>query len=153
MIQRIQSIFLLLAAIVMALLLFGPMYFVSVDKAVTNAAPMETMLADGVFETNDHIILLILVVVSMILPLVILFLFKNRVLQMKLGRINVTLIVLTLALSVILFLNDYRQISEGTEITIEFGYLAPVIAIILLALAIRFIKKDEKLVRSADRLR
>ena len=153
MIQRIQSIFLLLAAIVMALLLLGPMYFISVDKAVSTVAPTATMLADGVFESSDHIILLVLVILSAILPIIIIFLYKNRVLQMKLGRITVTLIVLTLALSIILFLNDYKQISVGTSITIEYGYLAPVIAIILLALAIRYIKKDEKLVRSADRLR
>lgn len=72
---------------------------------------------------------------------------------MKLARIAIVVIVLTIALTIILFLQAFSGAPVGTEVTVEYGYLAPILSIIFLLLALRFIKKDEKLVRSADRLR
>ncbi len=154
MIQRIQSIFLLLAAACMSLLFTEPMSFVTIfgDATALKAAD-QSMLDDGVFEVTDHTILLFLVAACIILPLVILLLFKNRTLQLKLGRITITLVVVLFALTVILFWQDYNLMVEGTEISIEYGYLLPIASVVLMALAMRYIKKDERLVRSSDRLR
>ncbi len=154
MIQRIQSVFLLLAAIAIALLFTNFMAFVSIfgDATALKAAD-QAMLADGVFEVNDHIILLALTCLCIGVPVIAIFLFNNRPLQMKLSRLVVAMLVMLLALSIVLFVRDYNLLAEGTEVTVEYGYVAPVVAIILMALALRAIKKDEKLVRSADRLR
>ncbi|MCB0687370.1 MAG: DUF4293 domain-containing protein [Saprospiraceae bacterium] len=152
MIQRLQTVFLALAAIMMGLLFSNPMDFVSIDKPLP-VGNSESMLADGVFNTQDHVILLVLVVLGILIPAITIFLFKNRPLQMKLSRLAIALVSLALVLTIILFYMDYQGIPVGTEITIDYGYLMPVLAIIFLALALRFIKKDEKLVRSADRLR
>ncbi len=154
MIQRIQSIFLLLAAGSMALLFTKSMSFITIlgDTSALRAAE-QAMLGDGVFETNDHIILSILVLATITLPIIALFLYKNRSLQMKLGRLTITLVIIVFALAIILFMSDYKLIKEGTEVSIEYGFLAPFLAILFAVLALRGIKKDDKLVRSSDRLR
>ena len=154
MIQRIQSIFLLLGALSMGLLFSEPMSFATIfgDATALKAAD-QAMLADGIFAVSDHTILLILTIVCIGLPLLTIFFFKNRRLQVKLGRITITLLVVTFALAIILFMQDYNLMIEGTEVNIEYGYLSPLLAIVFLALALIFIKKDDKMVRSSDRLR
>jgi len=154
MIQRIQTIFLLLAATSTALLFTEPMAFATIfgDAAALKAAD-QAMLSDGIFEVNDHLILLLLSIMCIVIPLIIIFLYKNRTLQMKLGRATIAVIIMLFALSIILFMKDYSLMSEGTEITIEYGYLAPIFAAAFVILALRFIKKDDKLVKSSDRLR
>lgn len=152
MIQRLQTVFLALAAIVMSFLFSNSMSFATIDKPLP-PGQNDSMLADGMFTSEDHVILLVLVILGILIPVVTIFLFKNRPLQMKLSRLAIALVALSIILTVILFYLDYQAIAVGTEVTIEYGYIMPVLAIIFLALAIRFIKKDEKLVRSADRLR
>ncbi len=152
MIQRVQSLFLVLAAACMALLFLDSMSFLSVE-APSNTAVSEPMLANGIFETNDHIILLVLVILAVAIPAVVVLLFRNRRLQLKLTRVTIALVAMIIALTIILFMQAYKAVPVGTEITVEYGFLSPVLAIIFLVLAIRYISKDEKLVRSADRLR
>ncbi len=152
MIQRIQTVFLILAAVSMALLFVNSISFLSVDPA-DNVTISDVMLADEVLRVNDHIILLSLVLLCIALPVFIVFLFRNRKLQMKLGRLNVALVIITIVMSLILFYQAYQVLPDATRVTVEFGYLIPVVSILFLVLAIRNIRKDEKLVRSADRLR
>ena len=154
MIQRVQSIFFLLAAAMMSALFSKPMAFATIfgDAAALRASD-QSMLADGVFEVNDHIILLGLVIACIALPMISLLLFKNRSLQIRLSRATIAALCVLLALSIILFMQDYKLMSDGTEVTIEYGYISPVLAIIFIVLALRFIKKDDRLVKSADRLR
>ena len=154
MIQRIQTIFFLLASASTAALFTEPMSFVTIfgDATALKAAD-QAMLADGIFEVNDHIILLVLTMACIGLPLAIIFLFKNRSLQMKLSRVTIALVILLFVLSIILFMTDYNLMSDGTEVTIEYGYLAPIFALIFVILALRAVKKDDNLVKSSDRLR
>jgi hypothetical protein len=55
MIQRLHSVFLVLAATFMALLFTRPMSFVTIDQALPSGAA-QSMLADGIFSIQDHII-------------------------------------------------------------------------------------------------
>ena len=154
MIQRIQSIFLLLAALAMGALFTKPMSFISIfgQTEALEAAP-QSMLADGVFDVQDHIILLVLVALAAILFLAGIFLFNNRPLQLTITRIGLIGAILSLLLAGVFFYMDYQNMADGTLVTVEFGVLGPVLAIIFAILALRFIGKDEKLVRSMDRLR
>ena len=154
MIQRLQSVFLILASGIVALLFVESFPFAT----ITGGASMlddadQAMLADGVFNVKDHIVLLILSVLGVLIPLIVLFLFKSRPVQLKINRICIALLILLLVLSVILLYRDYNLMAVGTEVSIEYGYLFPLLAILLLVLAQRYISKDERLVRSADRLR
>lgn len=152
MIQRVQSIFLALAALVMALLFNKNMSFASLESPLP-PGHSESMFADGVYNNQDHIILLVLSILAIAIPLVTIFLFRNRLLQMKLSRLTIALVFMCIVLTIIFYYLDIKSMRVSAEVNVDLGYLLPVLAIIFLALALRFIKKDEKLVRSADRLR
>jgi drug/metabolite transporter (DMT)-like permease len=148
MIQRLQSIFLVLAAAMMALLFTRPMSFIT-----TSNTTAQGMLGDGIFEVNDQIVLVALVVIGVLLPLVALFLFKHRKLQIKLSWLAIGLIIGIVISSLALFWQEYQSLTPSAEVSLSFGYIPLLVAIVLLIVAIRLIRKDEKLVRSADRLR
>jgi len=151
--QRIQTLFLLLAAISLGLLFWQPvMSFFTVSPRPTTEL---NMLQDGLFEINDHIIFIILAGLGTGLSLISIFLFKNRPLQMNLAKLSFIASVLIIVLGGIFFYKEYANINAAvdTKFSGEFGLLSPVFASIFTMLSIRFIKKDEDLVRSSDRLR
>lgn len=136
MLQRIQSIYLLLAAIASGGLIF-------VFSLWENEA------GEPVF-AQDVQVPFILFFVSAVLSLATIFLFKNRKLQFVLGRINIILNFILLGLFVYwsLIVPGEANISEK-----GIGMFIPVVSIVLLVLANKAIKKDEDLVKSVDRLR
>ncbi len=148
MIQRIQSIWLLLAAITILCLLFIPII------GVGSNAGYYTLYGTGLKATGTdgsptNIPLLISTLFAGLISLVNIFNFRNRKLQIRIALLN---IVLILALSA-WFFQIINGISGKTQIDLEPGVYLSLLAIIFTLLAIRGIKKDEKLIRSADRLR
>ncbi|MCB0519965.1 MAG: DUF4293 domain-containing protein [Saprospiraceae bacterium] len=146
MIQRIQSIFLFLAAACGFGVLAGP--FATTSQTVQNS----TLFADAKYGVGDNVGLLILFALAGVLTLAGLFLFKNRPLQMKLVRFAVIADVIGLVLAVLLLWQDHADfsgaaINDGLSAYLPFGF------ILFCILALRFIKKDEDLVKSMDRLR
>jgi len=87
----------------------------------------------------------------LIILFVSIFKFKNRKLQIQLNRLCVFLNVLLVG-GIFYYTT---MIEEKTGAAPEYGFAAifPLIAIILLFMANNGIRKDEKLIRSADRLR
>lgn len=154
MIQRIQSVFLFLACLVTGGLIIAPVQLATISNGRLNAkVEGESVLADGIFHSTDHVLLLAIIGVNMLIILVAVFMYKNRSLQLTLARIGIAISFIFVVLSGFLFYQAFELLTKGTELTIEYGVLLPFITIILLILAIRFIGKDEKLVRSMDRLR
>ena len=147
MIQRIQSIFLLLASLAFFSLFSNPMSFATSEVSNANELSPTSTLADGVFNIQDNIGLIILTVLGGVLALGAIFLFKNRPLQMKISNLT----ILT-GLSTIGFLG-FLISKETTTFEMGFGLAAPILAILFSALATMFIKKDDKIVKSMDRLR
>ncbi|HHH54750.1 MAG TPA: DUF4293 family protein [Bacteroidetes bacterium] len=145
MIQRIQTVFLLLAAIAFFLLFQFP--FATSDIATSG------FLADKDFDIYDNIVLIILTALGGILALIAIFLYKNRPLQVRLTYLSIIAGILLVVVAVVLFYNEASKILQKSKINDGVGLFLPVLAFILGFLAARFIKKDEKIVRSADRLR
>ncbi|MEW4922579.1 DUF4293 domain-containing protein [Algibacter sp. 2305UL17-15] len=136
MLQRIQSVYLLLAAICSLGLIFVVHLWITNDGVVVFA--------------KDELPYFVAFVVSGILSLVAIFLFKNRKLQFVLGRLNIILNFFLLGFFVYLSLN----VSGETVVSEKgIGMFLPIISIVFLALANKAIKKDEDLVKSVDRLR
>ncbi|MGB3773931.1 MAG: DUF4293 domain-containing protein [Leeuwenhoekiella sp.] len=136
MIQRIQTVYLLLAALVSAGLIFIlPLY--------------GNVQGDAVW-AEDKILYLALFVGSAVLSMLTIFLFKKRQLQFVLGRLNI--ILNFILLGVLLY---QSQIISGGAAAPEkgIGILIPLISIVFIALANKAIKRDEDLVKSVDRLR
>ncbi len=136
MLQRIQTIYLFLAALISGVLIF----FVSLW---TNEA------GESVF-VEDVLVALGLFIGSAVLSFISIFLFNNRKLQFVLGRINILLNFFLLGVFV------YWSLSVPGEMEISekgIGMFIPVLSIVFLVLANKAIKKDEDLVKSVDRLR
>lgn len=146
MIQRIQSIFLLLAAASGFGVLALP--FASTVEAVQGSA----LFSDKVYSIGDNTGLLVLFAVAGALSIASIFLYNNRQLQMKIGRIALIANILGIVLAIVLFWQDLSKIGSS-EVDDGFGIYLPALFIVFAGLALRAIKKDEALVRSADRLR
>ncbi len=155
MLQRIQSLFLLGAMASGLSLLIDPMNLASVDGDVTllKSQP-QSMLDDGIFHISDHIMLIILVGLTAVLSVISIFQFKNRSRQLTFVRMTMIGFLLLLVLAAFFFYQDYSKLNTGSYLfDIGYGAIAPVAGILFTILAIRAIRKDEKLIRSMDRLR
>ena len=137
MIQRIQTIYLLLAFVVTGVLPF----FI----------PLWTM-ADGkdYFFMQNQVYVVILGLSTM-LSLLSIISYKKRQNQFVIGRLNMILNLILLGLFVYRSLNVSGETLAVSEKGI--GMFLPIVAIVLLVLANKAIKKDEDLVKSVDRLR
>ena len=136
MLQRIQTIYLLLAGLTNGGLMFA-------FRLWENSAGEPTFV-------EDVTAVLIFTLLSAFISLITIFLFKNRKLQFVLGRLNILLNLILLGLFV------YWSLSVSGEMQISekgIGMFVPVISIVFLVLANKAIKKDEDLVKSVDRLR
>jgi len=161
MIQRVQTLFLFLATVAIILLAFFPIAnFTNAATADSNTA----YLIFYVFEISNEAgpdpfsfwFILPLIVVSAgvaIISLITVFLYKNRPLQIKLSQTSIFLNVI-LIVSLLFFYIDRIESETQTMANYEYiGIYLPLISLVFLVLALRFIKKDEKMVRSLDRLR
>ena len=78
--------------------------------------------------------------------------FKNRLTQIKLGAINSLLLVIAVGLTIYL-VNQSEAIITETNGQYSIGFYCFIAAMFFNLLANRFIRKDEKLVKSIDRIR
>ena len=138
-IQRIQTVYLLLTSFLGGSLFTLPFAIAPQEEA--------GVFFDGLLNIYDHIGLMIMCVLIILLSLLTTFLYNNRVLQMKLGNINMLITFGLFAFAAYLY---YTVIDIAL---ISGGLLVPVIVIVLLFLANKNILKDEKLVRDSNRLR
>jgi Domain of unknown function (DUF4293) len=172
MIQRIQTIFLLLAALVNL-----PMLFLKLADASSNATMesgsiafygmrfdvnhVDTMSMKFVHESlgfNGNAFLMAhaaLIVLASVVLLAAIFLYKNRPLQIKVTYAGLVLVMAQMALSLKIFMDLPKMIEavEGDPHDFGFWLFLPAAVILLAYLAARQIKKDEKLVQSMDRIR
>jgi hypothetical protein len=152
MIQRIQTLYLLLATAMMSLTLFLPLATIVYGA---NELTVKAFTLDGVegVEGTLPVYLGAFLSVTTALLLAIIFLYKKRMVQI---RLCVSAIVLLLGSAALIGLYCYRLcdiLVDYLVFTLGFASLMPIVAIIPVALAIRGIARDEALVRSLDRIR
>jgi hypothetical protein len=139
MIQRFQSLWLLLAAIFAFLSFKLPFY--SGSKLTNGVAQPDVRL-----DAASQILILILAGAVILLCFIALFLYKNRKKQLTMTIIN---IILSIALLAVYFSQIQKFQTGVLSLSCIFTLAIP----IFLFLAARGIWKDEKLVKSLDRLR
>ena len=155
MIQRVQSIWLLLATLTLICMLFLPLLTKNIND--TEYSIYTTGLHEQLNGASGNGTKVELSIVPMALNIVAaffcfasIFLFKNRSMQKKLIMVAVLIII---ALTVLCGIST-QQLPGGFDgITVAVGAFLPLAAIVFSLLAIRGIRKDEPLLRSADRLR
>ena len=157
MIQRIQSIFLALVFLLGMVLFVSPVLsFTSYENTyVMNAYHTINSVDNTVVSKNIGIGAMQGLVA--LLALVSVFLYKKRQLQIKLCKLNILLVAIQIA-AIVLYIDVAKETISPTSpndvlIGIKYGAIFPIFSLIFLYLSIRFIKKDEDLIRSADRLR
>lgn len=156
MIQRIQTVFILLVAILGVVFSFVPILFFSHGDTefLMGAYKTINITTEAVLTKNMGVGVLQGIVI--LLAVVIVMLYKNRALQMKLGKLTILLLALQIA-AIVMYSDSAKTAINAIEGEVstgfQFGAIIPVLSLVLTYLAIRFIKKDDELVRSADRLR
>ena len=180
MIQRIQTIWLVLAAFCMAMCFLSPAakYTLQDDNiGQTTRARLDLIAKDNPamldqlanmeptvdfsqrvsgFQTWP---LIALAAIVMVMAVACIFMYKNRMRQARMVMVG---FVLNLAYVFLLFfwavdayaeaVKNYMHLS-GLEVTWTLGAYAPIASLLLFFLANRAIRKDEAKVRAADRLR
>ena len=157
MIQRIQSLYLLLATVLTVVCMGSAIgYYFSEDGERVGQLFNLVCRSYGVEDSSHHgstWALFVILLIESTLSFFNIFLFKHRVLQMRICTFCMILLVGWYA--VYGFYAWYFIDSFQAEVTFRVALKAslPCVSLILLYLANRGIMKDEKLVRSLDRLR
>jgi hypothetical protein len=154
MIQRIQSVYLLLAAFLMVLLYSNP-----IAEIVVRENLFLTQFHNKIVAVNDETFtaistwpVTVLLSAIVLLNLIAIFLYKNRQLQIRLSIFSFLLMFGLLGL-VYFFTKTTLSSLEGLKSELLWPYVCPMVAIILNFLAFKAIQKDERLVRSYERIR
>lgn len=141
MIQRIQSVWLALAAICGFAMAKVPLF-----SATLTDLSKRTILA------TESLLAFALIVGIAVMSVVAIFLFKNRPTQHKLAVIGALLSIIVIGLQVY-YIESFKKTNPIQQGTYLWGGLLPIAMVILLFMASGAIRKDEKLIKSLDRLR
>lgn len=150
MLQRIQTVYLLLASICMVVSLLTNLATFSFSGDIVQFEAMGFYLnKEIIFSTWG---LFIIGNISAILSVIIVFLYNKRMLQIRLASINIFMMLGYYGLiAFYIYMRNPEVNSEFQNIGV--GIIMPFIAIILTYLAIRKIGADEALIRSLNRIR
>lgn len=163
MIQRIQSIFLVLVSATMVAMLFFPLWqkvdtegkekitltpwTIVHDKENPQTEQAEIVTEKAVYPIAG------LAIIGAIVALFSVFKYDNRLLQMKLGALNSLVIGGSLGFAVYYIFEAENALPQNISGAYLPGFYFSAAALFFNALANRFIRRDERLVRSADRIR
>lgn len=154
MIQRIQTLYLLIITALMAVTLFSALaWFAGADgEFALYAFSLRTADGESVQSTAYMGILLAL---AGVLPLITVFLYRRRLLQIRLCVVEMVLLVGALAMEGVYYFLSWRFFSEMEFHTQGFrpAIALPLVCLLFAYLAARAIFRDELLVRAADRIR
>lgn len=159
MIQRIQTIYLAVVLLISAVLFIPSIAPIVIVKS-TSASSFSVVLSligistDCTFidQPASYISLLVLNCLIILFTLFAIFKFNNRPLQVKLCYFSIFLVFLLWG-GMYTFTNMIETKTADPRSVFLLGFYLPPLQVILHFLAANAIKKDEKLVKSADRLR
>ena len=137
MIERLQTIFLFLSAIQSIVIFIG--------------VPLWIDTSGIQVDIKNNTLICLPLILGCFMSLIIIFSYKNRLLQMKLCRINIIFNILIIALYVLLL--SFNNFQSLLETNFRFGFFIPLINLLLITTALYYIKKDDDLIKSIDRIR
>lgn len=158
MLQRLQSVLLFL----LSLCMLGSSYFPLWEKVGPTGEKYILKTYGVVHYFSDqsveylpwpYAVIAVLTVVVAVIALFEIFQYKNRLLQIKLGALNSLLMTVTLGGSAILGSRLDGRVLEGVYGSYKMGIGVLMAAMVFNIIANRFIRRDENLVRDADRIR
>lgn len=154
MIQRIQTLYLLVVALLTGATLLLPLAWFGdgTETFTLHAFALENGAGEAVRATPYMGVLL---AAAALLPLATIFLFKRRMLQLRLCAVELVLLIGAAVMEAIYYYLSYRVFS-GMEFHTQGmrpAIALPLVCLLLSYLAARAILRDELLVRSLDRIR
>ena len=157
MIQRVQSVFLLLVAVSMTSFVFLPYWTIANGNESHFLYPLfHVVRVDGTDTQsyNPWALTGALAIIAAVIAVIEIFRYNNRMQQIKIGFFNSLL--MASALAVTFWFSSKGQQEFAPDSMGQYmlpGFFLPAIAMVFNILANRFIRRDENLVRSVDRLR
>ncbi len=158
MIQRPQTLLLLGAVIALTLTLFFPFVNMVTENStihVTALGVKELSKAGEVLKERSMFYIVLLPIISIGMALFTIFKYDNRLLQMKLCAVNNLIMAGYLILISIFAMPEAEKLlsSRVVGISYNFAFFLPAVAVVLNIVAKWLIRKDDKLVKSVDRIR
>lgn len=155
MLQRIQTIYLTIVVILSTITFFLPVlsFTNGAEAYQLDYSGLSQLQGEEFVRINSAWALTIFMAIIPIIAIITIFLYKKRLVQIRLCVFN---IILMLGFYVMLYINATfikSQLGEGTELFLQYTNAFPLVCAILSYLALRAIGKDEALVYAADRLR
>ena len=153
MIQRIQTIYLLIALAFGVSMFFAPQITFMADmEYVLNFKGINPVEASETAKSVPSVALTILLALTPLVTLASIFLFKKRMVQIRLCAANIGLLIGVTALSYYFGTVGMKELN-ATTLSYNITMVFPIAGAILSFLALRAIAKDEALVKSMDRIR
>lgn len=156
MLQRIQTIYLLAVSVIALTVYFIDYSVVFAEKSPQQVVTLSVVSFNKgsveVAQPGSYPALIVLNSMLLLFSVYALLKFSNRIHQIMLCRISVLVSLLLLG-GMFLYTDVVKQRIEGAHISYMYGIIGPIVQAVLLIMAIGAIRKDENLVRSADRLR
>jgi hypothetical protein len=156
MIQRIQTLFLGVATISYILLFIFPIAIYHHEVQGT----YKLLVTGMVYADQQAVIdfwatspMLFLSAASMLLSVIAIFTFRKRKLQLLFVNISILFTIILVALMFLFYSDHFFREIVKVQPSYQFGGFIPLISLVFLILAFRAIRKDEAMVRSADRIR
>lgn len=152
MIQRIQSLFLLASSVLLFVMVTLKVAQFDLGGETFYLSTYQYSDTSGAMLEGTHFLIqfMLLVVIVAALNLANIFLFKKRVLQIRICTYS---IILQVAILGMIGFYTYQAIDDAEFVRFQFGAFVPLVTIILTILAFQKIRKDEVLIRSLDRIR
>jgi Domain of unknown function (DUF4293) len=158
MLQRIQTLLLAVVAIAMLAVTALPIWEKSSatlnEKVTLTSFALEHCKGTTCISSNNTIVIIILALISTCIAAFSITQYKKRMLQMTLGLAN------SIIIAIILGYTFYQVFKVGIPMfepqnqgSYGAGFFAAVLAMLCNMIANRFIRRDEMLVKSADRMR
>lgn len=152
MIQRVQTLYSLAALVLLLLMSFLPMAkILSIDGQILNFCAQGIKGPQGQENVYNSLPLMVLLIISVLLTFMGIFLYKKRILQMRICIFNI-LLMIGLIVLLIYFLMDVKN-QFTADLVYQLPIVFPLINMILFYLAFRGIRKDEILIKSYNRIR
>ncbi|MES2797511.1 MAG: DUF4293 domain-containing protein [Bacteroidota bacterium] len=157
MLQRAQTIFMAVVAICMGVVssttIWSKASANTNERVILNAITMDQIKTTGT-ESISSIFILIFAIIAGLIAIYSISQFKNRKLQMLLGAVNSMFIAIVMGvIFYYIFKKGMPAFDPDVEGRYELGFYAGGAALLANMIANRFIRRDENLVRSADRMR
>jgi hypothetical protein len=156
MIQRVQSVYLLLVTVLMSFFLVRPYALIThKDGQILNFRPHKieySLAGENTSVYKKTIPVIILVLITGLLSLTNIFLFQHRIMQMRICLLSGVLIVLLLIIMIIHYSSAMHTLDTFHH-TWRLTAVFPILALVMNVMAYRSIQHDEMLVNSYNRMR